>query len=117
MNDEPRWETMIPANDTNRFNPISQIIGFPVVGIVDDLRGGIVAYASEPVADEIVKRMNANRPMHRYEIRAHASVNAESEQEARELIDTYLGDTRDAGGKHNFIIALDEGSADIIEED
>jgi CheY-specific phosphatase CheX len=56
----PRWDVMIFANAENKLDEASEAIGFPVVGIIDERRGGIVAYASEEVADEIVQKLNAN---------------------------------------------------------
>lgn len=55
---EPRWDVMVFANESNRIDPMSEAAGFPLVGIIDEKAGGIVAYASEETADEMVAILN-----------------------------------------------------------
>jgi hypothetical protein len=58
--EDPRWDVMVFESEGNKIAEASEAIGFPVVGIIDEQRGGIVAYASEEVADEIVAKLNTS---------------------------------------------------------
>jgi len=58
--------------------------------------------------------------MPRFEFRVHLAVNAESEQDAIKLAEIGLDRVRElraALPTQNLTVELDEGSADIIEED
>lgn len=55
---ESRWWILDPHPE-NVIPKVEQAVSHNVVGIVDENRGGIVAYASDEVAQEIVRAMNS----------------------------------------------------------
>lgn len=48
----------LDTSQTNRINEASEAIGFPVVGIVDEESGGVIAYGNPEICDELVRRAN-----------------------------------------------------------
>lgn len=52
--------TGVSTANSNRIHEASEAIGFPVVGIVDEEGGGVIAYAHHEVAGGLVRRLNGN---------------------------------------------------------
>jgi hypothetical protein len=56
---EPRYWLLDSANETNRLDAISQVIGFPVVALADEESGGILAYGTTEIIRDCVEALNA----------------------------------------------------------
>lgn len=55
---EPRFDVLDAANDYNKINEVTTAANAPMSGIVDEIAGGVIAYASVSVAEDLVKRLN-----------------------------------------------------------
>lgn len=53
-----RYWVLDDENESNRLAEASAAIGFPVTGIVDEVAGGVIAYAHREHATRITKVLN-----------------------------------------------------------
>jgi hypothetical protein len=56
---EPRYYVVWDSNDANKIDAVSKAAGLALVGIADEIAGGIVAYVHSDVADEYTEILNA----------------------------------------------------------
>jgi hypothetical protein len=62
MSEAHRFFTVWSPNDDNRLVEVGRAAGFAVRGIGDEEAGGVVAYAESSIADEMVAKLNGERP-------------------------------------------------------
>lgn len=62
MSEAHRFFTVWSPNDANRLDEVGQAAGFAVWGIGDEEAGGVVAYAESSIADELVAKLNGEKP-------------------------------------------------------
>jgi hypothetical protein len=55
---EDRYYVVWDANDTNKIGEACAATGMKLVGIADEIAGGIVGYVEQDVADEYVSILN-----------------------------------------------------------
>jgi hypothetical protein len=79
MTEDRYWIlTSLRGEDTsqhNRINEVAEAANLSMVGIVDEEAGGVVAYVTVDLADEIVKRLNGYiHPNHRLSFEPEAII-------------------------------------------